>query len=109
MYTGVLDQKCIRNFFRSILYPIGPPSKLYEENQAIIKIVLADIIVTHVRPIDVLITDIHEHHLRKTFEMVDTRSNMQLSDLNSKTHGRKSLRDILDRVIQLRFCTPPGS
>ena len=34
---------------------------------------------------------------------------MQLSDIDSKTHGRKSLRDIIDRVIGVRLYPPPGS
>ena len=41
--------------------------------------------------------------------MVDTRSNMQLADLNSKHHGRKSLRNIIDRAIGVCFYPPPGS
>ena len=67
MYTGVLDHNWIRDFFRQFFYPIVPPSKLYEDNQAKIKRVLADIITTQSRPIDVLITDLHEIHLRNTF------------------------------------------
>ena len=65
MYTGVLDQNCIRDFFISIGYLIGPPSKLYEDNQATIKIVLADRITHQARTIDFLITSLHELHLRK--------------------------------------------
>ena len=65
MYIGVLDQNWIRDFFRPIGYPIGPPSKIYEDNQATIKTVLADIITTQSRPLDVLITAIHELHIRK--------------------------------------------
>ena len=41
--------------------------------------------------------------------MVDTRSNMQLADLNSKPHGRKSLLNIIDHSIGVRFYPPPGS
>ena len=59
MYTGVLDQNWIRDFFRSIGYPIGPPSKIYEDNQATIKIVLVDIITPQARLLGVLITAIH--------------------------------------------------
>ena len=99
MYIGVLDQNWIRDLFRSIGYPIGPPSKLYEDNQEKIKRVLADIITPQARPIDVLITDLHELHLGKKIEVVDTRSNMQLSDLNSKPHGGKSFRNIIVRAI----------
>ena len=40
--------------------------------------------------------------------MVDTKSNMQLSDLNYKPHGGKSLRYIIDRVIGAHFYPPPG-
>ena len=67
MYTGVLDHNHIRYLFRSIFYPIGSPSELYEDNQATIKIVLEDIITPKSRPIDVLITALRELHLRKTF------------------------------------------
>ena len=67
MYTGVLDHNHIRYFFRSIIYPIGSPSEIYEDNQATIKIVLEDIITPKSRPIDVLITALRELHLRKTF------------------------------------------
>ena len=76
IYTGVLDQNWIRNFFRSIYYPIGPPLKLCEENQATIKILLADRITPQARTINILITALREIYLRKTFDMVGTRSNM---------------------------------
>ena len=35
--------------------------------------------------------------------MIDTRSNMQLYDLNSKPHGGKSLRDLIDPAIGVHF------
>ena len=41
--------------------------------------------------------------------MVDTRSNMQLADLNSKPHGGKSLRNLIDRAIEDRIYPPRGS
>ena len=65
MYTGVLDQNWIINLFRSIGYPIGPPSKIYEDNRATIKILLADRINLQARPLGVLITSLHELHVRK--------------------------------------------
>ena len=61
------------------------------------------------KPIDVLITDLHELHIRKKFERVDTISNMQLSDLNSKPHCRKSLRDIIGIEFGFCFYPPTGS
>ena len=41
--------------------------------------------------------------------MVDTISNMQLSDLNYNPHGGKRLQNLIDRVIGTRFYPPPGS
>ena len=41
--------------------------------------------------------------------MIDTRSNMQLADINSKPHGGKSLQNIIDRAISFRFYPPPVS
>ena len=63
MYKVVLDQNLIIGFFRSIGYPIRPPSKLYEDNQATIKIILADRITPQSRPIDVLIASLHKLYL----------------------------------------------
>ena len=40
--------------------------------------------------------------------MVDTISNMQLDGLNSKTHGGKSIRRIIDRAIGIHFYLPSG-
>ena len=69
--------------------PIGPPSKIYEDEQATFKISLTKIINNQARPLDVLITDLHEIYLTYIFEMVYTISNMQLADLNSKPHDGK--------------------
>ena len=109
MYIGVLDQNWIRDLFISIGYPIGPTSKLYEENQAKVKRVLEDRIITQARPLNVLITSLHELHLRKIFHMVGTRSNMKLSNLKSKPQGGKSLKNIIDHAIGDHFYPTPGS
>ena len=42
-------------------------------------------------------------------DMMDTRSNMQLADLNSKRHGGKSLINPIDRTIGSRFYYSTGS
>ena len=57
--------------------------------------VLVEIISPQYRPLIILIANLHEHNLSKTFDMVGKRSNMKLYDLNSKPHGGKSLRDII--------------
>ena len=41
--------------------------------------------------------------------MVDTRSNLQLSELNSKPHGGQSLRDIIYHVIGTHLYPTTGS
>ena len=71
--------------------------------------VLAYKITPNARTLSIHITDLHEVHLHKIFEMMNTRSNMQLSDLNSKPYGGKSLRDLVEYSIGVRFYPPPGS
>ena len=44
----------------------------------------------------------------KTFEMVHTRSNMQLDDLNFKPHGGNILRYVIYLSIGARFYLPTG-
>ena len=105
----MLDKNWIRNLFRSIGYPIGPTSKLYKGKQETIKRVFLDIITTQAWSLDVLLTALHELHPRKTFEMVDKRSNIQLADLNSNPHGGKILRDLIDHAIGSRFYPNTGS
>ena len=57
--TGVLYKNWVIKFYISIGYPIGYPSKLYENNQATIKRLLKDIITVQDRPLEFLITTIH--------------------------------------------------
>ena len=105
----MIAQNWIKHYFRSFGYSIGTPSKIYEDNRAKIKILLLDIVTHQAIPLGVIITALHELHPQKTFEMVDTRSNMRLADLNSKPHGEKRLRDLIDHVIGDRFYPPIGS
>ena len=67
------------------------------------------IITPQSRPLDVLVTSIREFHIQNTVEMVDTISNMQVYDLNSKPHGGKSLRGIIYHAIGVRLYPPSGS
>ena len=108
MYKEVLDKNWIRDFFRSIGDPTWYQLKPYECNKVTKKRVLACIIITQARSLDFLITALHEIHLKKNY-MVDTRSNMQLADLKSNPHGRKSIRKIIDSPIVARLYPSPGS
>ena len=109
MYTRVWYKNWIRNFYISIGYPIGSPSKIYYNNQETLKRrVLENIINPQARYLNVLITVTHKLHLI-FFEMLDTISNMQLDYLNSKPNGVKFLIDIIDRAIRVRLYPPPLS
>ena len=46
---------------------------------------------------------------QKEFDIVDTRSNMHLDDLNSKTHGGQILIYLIDSAIVACFYPPQGS
>ena len=59
--------------------------------------------------LDVLIHDLHGHNPQKTFDIVDTLSNMQLVDLNYKPYGGPSITGLIDRAIDACFYPPPGS
>ena len=74
-----------------------------------IKRVLIDSINNQTRHLDVLIIGLHELHIRKTFNTVETRSNLQLADVNSKPRGGKSLKDLIDQSIGVEVYSPPGS
>ena len=63
IYTCVVDQKWIRNFCRYIGYTTGYPSKIYQYNQYIIKLVLAYMITPQAQPLDILITALHEYRI----------------------------------------------
>ena len=106
-YAGVLGKNWIISFCRSIGYPIGPPYKLYEENHVTIKTVLSDRITHQARHLEVLIIDLHKHHIRKN-DMVGKKPNIEFNDLNYKPHGGESLRDLIDHAIGNHFYPPSG-
>ena len=60
-------------------------------------------------PIDIIITAHHDICLHKTSDVVDTISNIQPAELNSKPHGGKSLIYIIGHAIGIHFYPPPGS
>ena len=82
---------------------------MYKENQATIKRLLENRITNPVRQLDVLITTINDLHIHNTLDMLGTRSNIQFANINSKPHGRQSLRDIIDKTISVFFYTTLGS
>ena len=53
---------------------------------------LTDRINNQARPLDVLITALYGLHPQKTFNMVETRSNMKIADLESKSMKEKVSR-----------------
>ena len=67
---------------------------------------MEDRITPQARPLDVLITALCKFHLRKKIDMVDTRSNMQIYDLNYKPRGGNILRIIIDHAIGSQLYTP---
>ena len=96
MYTVLLDQNWIIDFFRSIGYPIGPPSKLYDDNQVTIKRVLVDRITPRYIPLDFLITAINELHPIKKLKWwtQDQTCNLMTSIPNLMVE--KSLLNLID-------------
>ena len=102
MYKGLLYQHCIRNLYRSIGCLIGPPSKLYEDNQATIKIILADRTTPQVRPLDFVITDPHERHLLIFLKWwtQDLTCNFLTSTLSLMEEKSLGISCLIDRTIR---------
>ena len=93
----------------SIGFPLSKPTPTYEDNQATIKQVLKDRITPEARPLDVLITGLHEHKLRGTFSIHDCRSDLQLAYFNSKPLGGDLLANKVYWAVGARYLPPKNS
>ena len=109
LFQGVKQTYCLRNFMLSIGFPICQPTPTYEDNQATIKQVLKDRITPQARPIDVLITSLHEHHARGTFAIADCKSQLMLADFNSHPIGGDQLANRVFWAAGTRFLPPTNS
>ena len=109
MYTGVFDQNCTRNFYRSISYPIGPRLNLYTDNKETIKILLVVSITPQDRHLEILINALRYLNFCNVFDMVNIISKIQLTDLNYKPHGSKIIRNLIDLEIGVHSYPQTGS
>lgn len=109
LFNGVRKTFCIRNFMTSIGSPICLPTPTYEDNQATIKQVNKDRLTPRARPVDVLITSLHEHKLRGTYEIADCHTDLMLADFNSKPLKGNELANKVFWAEGVRFLPPSTS
>ena len=75
-----------QNFVYINVLPHRTSIKIRLEQPGDKKRVLADMITTKSRPLEVLITTMYELHFRNKFDIVDVRLKIQLADLNFKLY-----------------------
>ena len=75
-------------------YPIGDPYQIYQENQVTTKRVIADLITTKARHVDIIITTLQKNYLKNTSEVIHTDNHPQIKDYNSTPNGKISPKSL---------------
>ncbi len=109
LYHGVKKTIIIRNFLKTIGYPCKTPTTTYEDNSATISQVLKDRITPKARPVDILVTNLHDLYLQEVFEIKSCKTNYMLADINSKPLGGDSLHNKVLWIIGHRYFPKIGS
>lgn len=109
LHTGVFQLVNYRKQLTSYGLGISLPSPVYEDNQATCKRVLTQRISAEARDVDARICQLHQYKLTGVFTAVDTRSQAQLADINSKPSSGNALEENISYVIGKRFYPPPDS
>lgn len=91
LQTGVKQALQIRLLLANLSIDISEPTIVHEDNHATIQQVLKDRLTPQIKHLDVLITWLHEHHLKGTFVPSYTDSINMLADYNTKPTGRVEL------------------
>jgi hypothetical protein len=106
MYFSTL---CIRSFLTTIGYGQSLPKLTFEDNNATISQVIKDCLTPQARPLDVLITSLHDHHKRGTFKIASCSTKLMLADYNSKPLSGDILLDKILWSIGSRFYPPKNT
>ena len=91
------------NFLNSIGIKIYLPIPTYEDNDSTLQQVTKNRIEPLERPLDILITSLHENLNRGTMRLQYVKSNLQLEDFLSKPLQGDELKNKLFWTIGVRF------
>ena len=109
LFTGVRRTYCIRTYLAMIGFTISAPTPTFEDNAETIVQVTKNIIAPQERPVDIMITSLHEHKNRGTFTIAYCKTTLMLEDFLSKPQGGYILLDKVLWAIGHRFYPPQTS
>ena len=90
-------------------FPVGPPTRAYEDNSATISQVLKDRLTPNVKHLDMKILWLHQQKLFGVFLPLPCPTSRQAADFNSKPTGGSSLQQSFLYIMGARFYPPPSS
>ncbi len=109
LHHGVRKSYFIKKILNSIGIKIYLPIPTHEDNAATLNQVSKNRIEPLTRPLDIIITSLHEHLNRGTMKLHYVKSNLQLADFLSKPLQGDELKNKLFWSIGVRFYPPKDS
>eukprot|EP00957_Ditylum_brightwellii_P123585 9422322-Ditylum_brightwellii.AAC.1 len=109
LHKGIIKVNDIQHLSSSISYAIGEPSTVYKNNVGTIKTINADQITPTLRHHNAKISSVIYHSQKGIIAVTHFKSDLMLADPNTKSHGGKTLRMEIDRLIGTKFYPPEGS
>ena len=97
-----------RRFLTSAGFPVGPPTRAFEDNSATISQVLKDRLTPHVKHLDMKVLWLHQQKNFGIFHPFPCPTNRQVADFNSKPTGGSTLQQSLLYIVGARFYPPFG-
>ena len=108
-FTGVKRTIVFRRFFESLGKAIQGPTISYEDNNAAIQQIQAGQLTPRVKHLDIMMTWLHEQHLYERFVAIYCNTDLNKSDMNTKSHGGKTLQEKNLSMVGFKFYPPKGS
>ena len=97
-----------RRFLTSGGFPVGPPTRAFEDNSATISQVIKDRLTPHVKHLDMKVLWLHQQKLFGIFLPLPCPTRRQVADFNSKPTGGPTLQQSFLYIAGARFYPPPS-
>lgn len=109
LHSGVRQIIVSCRFLASGGFPVGPPTRAFEDNSATISQILKDCLTPQVKHLDLKVTWLHQQKLIGIFHPFTCPTRHQLADFNSKPTGGESRQQGFLYIVGARFNPPSGS
>jgi hypothetical protein len=97
--SGVKKINRLHDFLASIGYPVGAPTRTFDDNQGTIKAICASRIHDNMRHLKTKVSLLNEQYTAGIIKLLYTKTILQLSDCNIKPLCGKSLQAMLAYLI----------